>query len=116
MARRHQKRANHRKRNQRVEQRPMKPECSVVMAELPGVQRVAAENDIAIRTSVPVSAKGRGTLHVMFEHHRRRLLDWWPATGTAIVHGQEKRTIPELSGALGLAIDLRDALVRAGAA
>lgn len=88
----------------------MKPECNVAKKEIDAIRDRAATVGIDIRTSEPRQQGCRPTLHVMFEHDGCRLLNWWPATGTAIVPGEKKTTLPDLNSALGVAIQLRNTL------
>lgn len=88
------------------------PECDDVADLIPEVRASLLKHDVRIRTSILRHFRGPATLHVIFEHRHRRLLEWWPSNGTAIALNSQKGKIDSLPEAAGLALDIREAIVQ----
>jgi hypothetical protein len=70
-----------------------KPSCLVVLCEEIRLRDAAAAAGISLRVSVingHFGAKGRPTLHMMFDCCRtgRRLVDFWPGSNTVLIFGE----------------------------
>ena len=84
----------------------MKPHVAECAERLDAIRERAELHGIAVDHRVIESGRqGRQTLHIMFDADERRLVDYWPGTGSVRLGGPmgDKATAADLDEALELA-------------
>lgn len=75
---------------------PTRPGCLHADELVRQIEILCLEVGLGLEVAIPYSTRGRKGLHWMFSYHGiRRILDYWPATGTVKILGDEIRKGPD---------------------
>jgi len=87
----------------------MKAKCYAVEASLDRLHEEALKLDVDVRVSYPRCCTGNvATLHIMFDFHGERILNWWPGTGKTYSFDGQKGLAHDVDTIIAMASQTAD--------